>query len=229
MGVHLNCGVYVEELLSACGPIRRTIKYEKARVSLVKSDNSGLIIRIKPSDGLRKCIGYKVSNPKLFTRFVREGKSTISLKSVPVNIMLRNCPPDTLQLFLYNVKVLCDRLKGHGVRRSVFGKNTSLSLLDEVLPMRNGSASESVTSPKANLFPEPGLSPINVGYFPFTLFKLLSLTYFSRRNGVTRAQHVLRPVYVVLLRFTAQNGMRSWQREFPHLALIWTRPFRMYY
>ncbi|KAL5112305.1 ATP-dependent DNA helicase PIF1 [Taenia crassiceps] len=161
MGVHLNCGVYVEELLSACGPIRRTIKFEKARVSLVKSDNSELIIRIKPSTGSRKCLGYKVSNPKFFTRFVREGKSTISLKAVPVNIMLRNCPPDTLQLFLYNVKGLWNYLKSIKFKRSVFGKDTSLSLLDEVLPIRNGPASEGVSSPKANPFPEPGVSPIH--------------------------------------------------------------------
>ncbi|KAL5962021.1 ATP-dependent DNA helicase PIF1 [Taenia solium] len=69
--------------MSACGPTCRTIKFEKAHVSLVKSDNSELLIRIKLANGPRKCLGYKVSNPKFFTRFMREGKSTISLRAVP--------------------------------------------------------------------------------------------------------------------------------------------------
>ncbi|VDK36408.1 unnamed protein product [Taenia asiatica] len=162
MGVHLNCGVYIEELMSACGPICRTIKFEKAHVSLVKSDNSELLIRIKPANGSRKCLGYKVSNPKFFTRFMREGKSTISLKAVPVNIMLRNCPPDTLQVFLYNIKAQWTHLKSLDSKRSVSEKETSLSLLDEVSPMRNGPPSESFASPKAELFPRPELSPIHV-------------------------------------------------------------------
>nr|CDS15528.1 ATP dependent DNA helicase PIF1 [Echinococcus granulosus] len=92
---------------------------------------------------------------------MREGKSTVFSRADPVNIMLRNCPPDALQLFLYNVKVLWNQLKNLKSRRSsVFKRDTSLSLLDEVLPVRNEPASESVTMPKANSFPGPELSPI---------------------------------------------------------------------
>lgn len=164
MGVYLICSVCVEELSSPCGPIKRTIKHARARVSLVKNDLSQVIIRIKPADASQKSLGYKVTDPKFFTKFVHEGKSTICLPQSAVNIMLRNCPHHTLKLFLKNVKAQWTLSKNIKIKRSdLFRKNTSLSLLEEVNPIPSSAFVQSSTSfVKSGTPPHFTVSPISV-------------------------------------------------------------------
>lgn len=162
MGVHLICGVCIEELASPGGPVKRTLKHTKARLSLVKNDLSQVIIRIKPKNSSQKSIGYQVSDPRFFTKFVHEGKSTISLPTA--NIVLRDCPLDTLKLFLRNVKTQWTHSKNIKVKRAdLYKKNTSLSLLEEVNPMNIGSPTQkAVDSLKMGTSPLFTVSPILV-------------------------------------------------------------------
>ncbi|VDO01093.1 unnamed protein product [Rodentolepis nana] len=161
MGVHLICFVCVEELASPGGPVRRTLKYNKSRISLVIDDLSQVIIRIKPTNSSQKSIGYKVSDPRFFTKFVHEGKSTISLPCA--NIILRDCPQDTLKLFLRNVKSQWMRSRNVKHKRAdLCKKNTSLSLLEEVNPMNMSSpAQKTLSSVKMKTSPNFTVSPIS--------------------------------------------------------------------
>ncbi len=165
MGVHILCSVTVEELSYRNGPVRRTINLVKARISLVKSDGGGLLIRITPmeSKGVRKSLGYRVSEPILHKNFLNQGKATIIFNENPVNIMIKNSPPDALRLFLGNLRVQWKELLSKPQRRNrlpVDVPNTSLSLLDELSPMRIVAPTKCSSVPPSDPIAMLDLSPV---------------------------------------------------------------------
>ncbi|VDD83713.1 unnamed protein product [Mesocestoides corti] len=142
MGLHLKCSVSVEELSSKYGPIKRTIKLIKARIALVKSDNGCLIIRITPigPHSYSKSLGYIVSEPTLHKKFLRQGKATIVL-----------------------VENAWKRFSNVTRRRSLLPvdvPNTSLSLLDELSPLRILPSSNCNSVPVSGSLTALDLSPI---------------------------------------------------------------------
>ena len=169
MGVHLECGVIVQELSPADNHVRRTFKYDKARVSLVRSERFEYFIRVKSVNGKSKSLGYKLLKPKFFTKFLREGKSTIALGGSFANIMLSDCPPDILLLFLRNVKSRLGQSKNKVPQsKDRFKRTTPLSLLEEVSHLE--SPRTNIFSGKSRSFTCINLSPILVSCFTSLVF-----------------------------------------------------------
>ncbi|XP_068605027.1 ATP-dependent DNA helicase PIF1 [Brachionichthys hirsutus] len=114
-GAQLQCCVTVEHLNSSGQAIRRQL-FRKASVILGRNEFQELILRLH--DG-KVPQSYPLKEFKLFTKFARDGKCTVKLLPENIQVLVSNCPPDQLNLFLktlsvkhqafQNIKPLSDR------------------------------------------------------------------------------------------------------------------------
>ncbi|KAM8839588.1 ATP-dependent DNA helicase PIF1 [Synchiropus picturatus] len=98
-GADLQCCVTVEHL-NPCGQATRRQVIRKAAVVLGRNEFQEIILRLHDGKVLQS---YDLKEFKLFTKFVRDGKCTIKLGNI--QILISNCPPDRLSLFLKTLSV----------------------------------------------------------------------------------------------------------------------------
>ncbi|XP_034559678.1 ATP-dependent DNA helicase PIF1 [Notolabrus celidotus] len=100
-GGQLQCCVTVEQL-NASGQATRRQVIRKASVILGRNEFQEIILRIH--DG-KVPQSYRLREFKLFTKFAREGKCTVKLLPENIQVLMSNCPPDKLNLFLKTLSI----------------------------------------------------------------------------------------------------------------------------
>lgn len=100
-GAQLQCCVTVEQLNAAGQATRRQV-IRKASVILGRNEFQEIILRVH--DG-KVPQNYNLKEFRLFTKFVRDGKCTVKLLPENVQVLVSNCPPDKLSLFLKTLSV----------------------------------------------------------------------------------------------------------------------------
>uniref|UniRef100_A0A3Q3ICM8 ATP-dependent DNA helicase PIF1 n=1 Tax=Monopterus albus TaxID=43700 RepID=A0A3Q3ICM8_MONAL len=100
-GAQLQCCVTVERLdTSGQAPRRQHIR--KASVILGRNEFQEIMLRFH--DG-KVSQSYRLKEFKLFTKFARDGKCTIKLLPENIQVLISNCPPDQLSLFLKTLSI----------------------------------------------------------------------------------------------------------------------------
>ncbi|XP_019114589.2 ATP-dependent DNA helicase PIF1 [Larimichthys crocea] len=97
----LQCCVAVEQL-NASGQATRRQVIRKASVILGRNEFQEIILRVH--DG-KVPQSYRMKEFKLFTKFAREGKCTVKLLPENIQVLISNCPPDRLNLFLKTLSI----------------------------------------------------------------------------------------------------------------------------
>ncbi|KAL6104324.1 pif1 [Pungitius sinensis] len=100
-GAQLQCCVTVEQL-NASGQATRRQVIRKASVILGRNEFNEIILRVH--DG-KTPQNHRLKEFKLFTKFAREGKCTVKLLPENIQVLLSNCPPDRLNLFLKTLSI----------------------------------------------------------------------------------------------------------------------------
>lgn len=100
-GAQLQCCVTVEQL-NASGQATRRQVIRKASVILGRNEFQEIILRVH--DG-KVPQSYRMKEFKLFTKFVRDGKCTVKLLPENIQVLVSNCPPDQLNLFLKTLSI----------------------------------------------------------------------------------------------------------------------------
>ncbi|XP_022056365.2 ATP-dependent DNA helicase PIF1 [Acanthochromis polyacanthus] len=100
-GAQLQCCVTVEQLNSSGQAIRRQV-IRKAYIILGRNEFQEILLRVH--DG-KIPKNYHLKEFKLFTKFARDGKCTIKLLPENIQLLLSNCPPDQLHLFLKTLSI----------------------------------------------------------------------------------------------------------------------------
>lgn len=100
-GAQLQCCVTLEQL-NASGQATRRQLIRKASVILGRNEFQEIILRIH--DG-KVPQSYRLKEFKLFTKFAKEGKSTVKLVPENIQVLISNCPPDQLSLFLKTLSI----------------------------------------------------------------------------------------------------------------------------
>ncbi|KAF8561010.1 hypothetical protein P879_11429 [Paragonimus westermani] len=144
MSLTIRCDIVIEEFATDKCTIRRRIVLKDSQLAAVRDDIRQILLRVTPLGSSRsskmviKSFGYPVIDLDLHKRFIGQGKASISLPVHFVRLMLSNCPPDKLRLFLATL-----RLKVKAIQTTLFKKPiipdappTSLSLLEELSPLR---------------------------------------------------------------------------------------------
>ncbi|XP_054623300.1 ATP-dependent DNA helicase PIF1 [Dunckerocampus dactyliophorus] len=99
--VQLQCCVTTEHL-NASGQATRRQVIRKATVVLGRNEFQEIILRIH--DG-KVPQNYPLKDFKLFTKFARDGKCTVKLLPENIQVLISNCPPDQLSLFLRTLSI----------------------------------------------------------------------------------------------------------------------------
>ncbi|XP_035490514.1 ATP-dependent DNA helicase PIF1 isoform X1 [Scophthalmus maximus] len=100
-GAQLQCCVTVEQLNSSGQATRRQV-LRKASVILGRNEFQEILLRVH--DG-KVPQSYQLREFKLFTKFARDGKCTVKLLPENIQVLLSNCPPDRLGLFLKTLSI----------------------------------------------------------------------------------------------------------------------------
>ncbi|KAG8014041.1 ATP-dependent DNA helicase PIF1 [Nibea albiflora] len=100
-GAQLQCCVAVEQL-NASGQTTRRQVIRKASIILGRNEFQEIILRVH--DG-KVPQSYRMKEFKLFTKFAREGKCTVKLLPENIQVLISNCPPDRLNLFLKTLSI----------------------------------------------------------------------------------------------------------------------------
>ncbi|XP_062260741.1 ATP-dependent DNA helicase PIF1 [Platichthys flesus] len=100
-GAQLQCCVTVEQLNSA-GQVSRRQLLRRASVTLGRNEFQEIILRLH--DG-KVPQSFHLKDFKLFTKFAREGKCTVKLLQENIQLLISNCPPDRLCLFLKTLSI----------------------------------------------------------------------------------------------------------------------------
>lgn len=100
-GAQLQCCVTLEQL-DASGQATRRQLIRKASVILGRNEFQEIVLRIH--DG-KVPQSFRLKEFKLFTKFAKDGKSTVKLVPENIQLLMSNCPPDQLSLFLRTLSI----------------------------------------------------------------------------------------------------------------------------
>ncbi len=109
-GGELECTVAYEQL-AATGEVTRRNVYKSTRLLLGRNEFKEVILKVTLG---KRDFSYRLQDITVHKKFAREGKATIKLLSQKLQLLLSNCPPDRLLLFLktMSTKLECLRQKG---------------------------------------------------------------------------------------------------------------------
>ncbi|XP_055359820.1 ATP-dependent DNA helicase PIF1 isoform X2 [Betta splendens] len=108
-GAQLQCCVTVEQL-NASGQTTRRQVMRKASVVLGRNEFQEIILRVH--DG-KVPQSFQLREFKLFTKFVRDGKCTVKLLPANTQVLMSNCPPNQLSVFLKTLSIKHQALQGN--------------------------------------------------------------------------------------------------------------------
>ena len=106
----LKCSLVIEHL-NPSGQISKKANHRNVTVVLGRNEFKDIILKIQlgPRD-----MKFMLRDIAIFKKFVKDGKATIKITNHNIQLMLSNCPPDQLIVFLKTMssKLECLKLKG---------------------------------------------------------------------------------------------------------------------
>ncbi|KAH8859754.1 ATP-dependent DNA helicase PIF1 [Schistosoma japonicum] len=217
MSLSVRCSVVIEELASDKCTVKRRIALRESQISAVRDDLQQILIRITPMDNssckkmIKKSMGYPVIELDLYKSFLSQGKATICLPVHSVRLMISNCPPDKLRLFLGTLRTKFKAQRTNILKRLTVpdAPPTSVSLLEEIsplpLPRKISRSCPKVIEP----FP-CDMSAINFKQEP------ISPTCSPKHESIHTAPLVSTPVRKVAVKIRKDND-----RSFGHIYDLW--------
>lgn len=126
----LDCAITVE-ILTKQGTVSRKNTYNKGHALLGRDQFRDLILKI----GSEK---YALKDVKILHRFIKEGKATLILTNLNINILFYNAPPDKLAIFMKLLKMksstqktfASDRVKLYSNKPTSFEDISPLTVAD---------------------------------------------------------------------------------------------------
>ncbi|XP_063153817.1 ATP-dependent DNA helicase PIF1 isoform X2 [Candoia aspera] len=114
----IRCTVAIEHLGAAAAPNRLLLR--DAWVTLGRNEFRELVLQVTNASGPGRLQNFPLrqNEVSLFTRFVKDGKSSIRLGpagSSYVQLLLSNCPPDRLRRFVQTLRIKFEATQ-HGMR-----------------------------------------------------------------------------------------------------------------
>lgn len=100
-GAELQCTVAVERLNASGQALKRQL-LRRAHVTLGRNEFQEIVLRVH--DGKVQQT-FKLREIQLFTRFARDGKSTIRVVPENTQVLISDCPPDRLRVFLKTLSI----------------------------------------------------------------------------------------------------------------------------
>uniref|UniRef100_A0A8C3H618 ATP-dependent DNA helicase PIF1 n=1 Tax=Chrysemys picta bellii TaxID=8478 RepID=A0A8C3H618_CHRPI len=102
LDARIRCSVTIERL-SPSGPAPKRRVIRDASLALGRNEFRELVLQV--SDGRVPRSFALRGEVRLFTRFVRDGKSGLQLGPAHVQLLIANCPPDSLRRFLRLLRI----------------------------------------------------------------------------------------------------------------------------
>lgn len=129
----LTCSLGIEEL-SGTGNLLKKSQFRSLELILGRNELREVLLKINFNG--KKENKYILRELVIHKKFVKDGKATIKLPDHKVNLMLSNCPPDKLSIFLrtMNTKLECLRKSGFIGARKKFLSELPRSF-QEISPM----------------------------------------------------------------------------------------------
>nr|XP_023671563.1 ATP-dependent DNA helicase PIF1 [Paramormyrops kingsleyae] len=100
-GAELQCTVAVERLNASGQALKRQL-LRRAHVTLGRNEFQEIVLRVH--DG-KVPQTFTLREMQLFTRFARDGKSTIRVVPENTQVLISDCPPDRLRVFLKTLSI----------------------------------------------------------------------------------------------------------------------------
>ncbi|XP_076838064.1 ATP-dependent DNA helicase PIF1 isoform X2 [Brachyhypopomus gauderio] len=97
----LHCSVAVETLNASGQAIQRLV-FRRAAVILGRNEFQELVLRVQDHKTPQN---FLLRDFQLFTRFTREGKCTVKFLPENTQVLISNCPPDGLNMFLKTLSI----------------------------------------------------------------------------------------------------------------------------
>lgn len=150
----LKCTCLVE-YVSEIGQVLRKQAFKTAILDLGRNELDDIVLKLTHKEG---SVGpFTIREHIVHKKFVKDGKATIRLLTQKIQILISNCPPEQLGLFLRSMAIkVAARGKLQGAKRRMIG-DVSLQF-DEISPLnekdlvnarRNtGRPNKSLTTPK---------------------------------------------------------------------------------
>lgn len=118
MGTELGelfCTVTMEQL-AASGESLKKSTHRNALLTLGRNEFKDVILKVEL--GKREC-KYLLREIQLFKNFAKDGKATMKFPAERMQLMVSNCPPDQLIMFLktMSTKLECLKMKGFASAR----------------------------------------------------------------------------------------------------------------
>lgn len=107
-GSQLRCCVTVEQLDTSGQTVRRHV-VRRAAVTLGRDEFREMLLRLHDGKAART---YRLRDFQLFTKFAREGKCTVRLVADNTQLLMSDCPPERLGLFLRTLSIKHQALAG---------------------------------------------------------------------------------------------------------------------
>lgn len=133
MSNHLNdqllyCSVKIN-YLDTKGCITRSVNNAKSVIQLGRNELRDIILKIECG---KFAFSFGIKDMTLHTRFISEGKATITIKEPHIQIMISNCPTGKLDVFLKTLFAKVEVLK----------KTKPLSVKERLLSTKTSSFEE---------------------------------------------------------------------------------------
>lgn len=156
----LNCCVKLN-YLDGKGCITRSVSNPKSVIQLGRNEFRDIILKLECG---KFKFSFGIKDMILHTKFVNDGKATITLKEPKIQIMISNCPTGKLNVFLKTLFAKVEKLKETktlGFKDRLLSTKTSsfeeispltavdINILSKRLNVKKPNSSQSPTTPKS--------------------------------------------------------------------------------
>ena len=106
----LTCTIAMEEL-SASGTVLKRSVHKNLTLTIGRNEFRDVVLKVEFS---KKDLKFELKELTIHKKFAKDGKATIKIPDRKLNLMISNCPPDKLIMFLktLDTKLQCLKLKG---------------------------------------------------------------------------------------------------------------------
>lgn len=128
----LSCTATIEELTVA-GNVAKKTQHRNSMLTLGRNEFRDIVLKLELG---KKEWKYDLREITIHKKFVKDGKATIKIPDRKMQLLLSNCPPDKLIMFLktLHTKLECLKLKGFKSARSKLLSDLPKTF-DEISPL----------------------------------------------------------------------------------------------
>ena len=107
---NLTCAVCVEQTAVSGVTLKKTL-FKSASLVLGRNEFREIILKLESG---KKALRFNLRETVVHKKFARDGKATIRLPKQNLQLLLSNCPPDKLIMFLKTMSTKLECLKMNG-------------------------------------------------------------------------------------------------------------------